>query len=103
MNIGLKIKETIDFNNELTSKIFTSFSDAILEAKKNGVDAAEHTGNGSALMASIDNYQITISLSEVINELNVFVKRSGKKDLKQLNDDQIKNVVNNLIIKHLSL
>ncbi|WP_312667438.1 hypothetical protein [Tissierella praeacuta] len=102
-SIGLRIKETIETSEEITSKIFIAFRDALNEAKENGVEASELMGNGNALLAVIDNYQISIPLDEVVSKLKEIMKQFSIKTIRELNDNHIKNVVNDLIIEYLSL
>lgn len=98
MNIGQKIKETIELNNQIYKKIYNAFNKALQEAEDNGLKIVGESTKVN-LRASIHGYDIDIPIEVVIEKL----KYPMGKITEDISDQKIENVVNELIMKALSL
>ncbi|WP_315116826.1 hypothetical protein [uncultured Clostridium sp.] len=101
MDIGVEVSTIIKLNQTVLDKIYGAFSDALNEIEKNGFEVQNNTIFYSDLNAVVDRvYSINIPLSVVFNEI-----RSPEDNKIQLDDidTKIKNIINQSIIKELTL
>lgn len=98
MSIAIKIKEVIDFNENLIKRIHNAFDKTLEEISENDMEVIDMSVLGQKLSAEINGYIVNININTVINELK---KPTGKLSNNIL-EEKIKNTVNEIIIQQLS-
>ena len=100
MSIGKEVKEIMKFKKELLRKIYDTFNSTLIEIGEEGLQVRDKTIYGENLKAMIGGDYIEIPITVVLNELR---EPSSNKIERNISDDAIKNTIDELIIKELTL
>ncbi|MBV1816875.1 hypothetical protein ACIR03_02630 [Clostridium cochlearium] len=100
MDICKEVKRIVELNETVLRKVYNTFENILKEIEKSDLAVNNITTFGSNLKANIGRYTIDIHISIVLDQLrNTEDKKIELEDI----DTKINNVLNELIIKQLTL